>query len=156
MWLKLIATFLFIAGVGFGQIASTTGDDITYPVTRAQVEDELRHRTFCFVIHKPSGTIDAATDDITVGWRVLTYPITVTKLECGTDTGTVTANAQTDDGTPADIATADLVCSTSWVTNTTFTAGEDTVADGQSITLDIASVATSPTELTFCVEYSID
>ncbi len=133
--------------------AVTTAMIVNNNVTRDKVEVELRTRNKCFIL---DGTI-ADTDDIAPGWPVQTYPVTVTKITCKTSSGTVTANIQRDDGSPADIATSDLVCDNpgGGETTTSFAAAEDNWAAGDWITLDIVSVS-SPTDLSFCFEYTID
>jgi hypothetical protein len=51
--------------------------------------------------------------------------MTVNSVTCFSDAGTPTINIQRDDGTPANLLSANLACSTSGVTTTTFTGGED-------------------------------
>lgn len=108
--------------------------------------------TECFPIYSPTaGILD--TDDIATLWRA-PQAITITELWCETDTGTVTADLQIDDGSPADIMGTDLVCdSSSEVDNTGLTGS---MADGDRLDLLITSVASSPKRLTFCAEYTVN
>lgn len=104
----------------------------------------------CFPVYSPTSGI-AGTDDITSLWRA-PAAITISEVWCETDTGTATADLQIDDGTPADIMGTDLTCDASGeVDNTSLTGG---MADGDRLDLAITSVASSPTRLTFCVEYT--
>lgn len=106
--------------------------------------------TECFPLYSQSGTI-ADTDDITSLWRA-PYAVTVTEVWCETDTGTVTADMQIDDGTPADIMGTDLVCDATSEVDSTSLSGA--MASGDRLDLSITSVASSPKRATFCVQYN--
>lgn len=106
--------------------------------------------TECFPLYAPTDTI-TGTDSIQSLWRA-PAAITITEVWCETDTGTVSADLQIDDGSPADIMGADLVCDTSGETDSSSLTGS--MADGDRLDLAITSVASSPTRLTFCAEYT--
>ena len=54
-------------------------------------------------------------------------PMTVSSVTCFSDAGTPTVNLQRDDGSPANILSANLACSTSGATTTNFVGAESTL-----------------------------
>jgi len=121
---------------------------------------EANTYSFCKTLYAP-GTFIAATDDIASIWRA-PAAMTITNIWCESPVSTVTINLQRDDGTPADIATADLACASTAVDacaagcTTTLVDSEDNVADGETLDLDIASIGTEPTTVTVCFEATYD
>jgi hypothetical protein len=57
----------------------------------------------------------------------------ITEVYCECDAGSPTINLQKDDGTPTNMLSADLTCSTSGASTTTFVAGEDAIANTDRI-----------------------
>jgi hypothetical protein len=57
---------------------------------------------------------------------------------------------QVDDGSPADMDSVDLVCISTPDTDTSLD-GDTTVADGDRIDIDTASVSGTPTWATVCI-----
>ncbi len=90
------------------------------------------------------------TDDDIVGLARARTTTTIDSIWCRTDTGTATINLQRDDGTPANIATSNIVCSTGGESTTTLEAAEDELAAGELINLSITAVSGPPTALVFC------
>lgn len=108
--------------------------------------------TECFPFYAPTDTI-ADSDDVQSLWRA-PAAITITEVWCETDTGTVNMDLQIDDGTPADVMGTDLVCASTAVSDSSGLTGA--MADGDRLDLAITSVASSPTRLTVCAEYTYD
>lgn len=75
----------------------------------------------------------------------LGFPTHLMKVFCRTDTGTATINLQRNDGSPANILAADLPCTSTGASTTTFVSGENALADGMSIDLVVVTAATSGT-----------
>lgn len=130
---------------------------IVYPSNDATVtytayvilDDESSKQSECWTLYAPTDTI-ADTNDLQSMWRA-PRAATIVEVWCETDTGTVTADLQIDDGTPADVMGTDLVCDSTGESDSTSLTGS--MADGDRLDLAITSVATSPTRLTFCAEY---
>ena len=103
----------------------------------------------CETLIVPTGITTA--DDVQVVWRARTAE-TIDAMSCQTNTGTASFNLQRDDGTPANIRTSAMDCTT------TFTASsanldptEQVLALGHRIKLDVTAVSvTPPTQLTVC------
>lgn len=123
-------------------------EDCTDVVTQA--ESAARVETECFTLYAPSAEIQA-TDDVDTLWRA-PATMTITEVWCETDTGTVNADLQIDDGTPADVMGVDLVCAATAVSDSTGLTGS--MAAGDRLDLEIASVATNPKRLTVCIRYT--
>ena len=139
-------------------LASSASADFCAP-TSCEIE------THCETLYAPATTI-ALTDDLISIWKApKNRGAHFWKIWCETDVGTVTMNLQKDNGSPVDMATDDLACTTTIKSacdagydtcTSTFVAGENLIAAGDRIDLDIVSVLTSPTELHICWDYTYD
>ncbi len=132
-------------------------------VTRDKVEVELRTDQFCFVIKEPTNGLDITDHDIDSIYSNRAKAVTVTEVWCETDVGTATINLQRDDGSAANILSADLVCDTneqsscaSGCTVDTIVLTEDNLAVDNEVDFVLVSVATAPKRVSLCVEYTID
>ena len=56
---------------------------------------------------------------------------------------------QVDDGTPADVDSVDMACTTTPPEDTALN-GDATLAAGDRLDIDVASVTSTPTWVTFC------
>jgi hypothetical protein len=106
----------------------------------------------CFPMYAPSAEI-TTDDSLQSIWRA-PAALTITEVWCETDTGTVTMDLQIDDGDPADVMGTDLVCDTDAESDSVGLTGG--MADGDRLDWLIDSVASNPTRLTVCIEYSYD
>ena len=79
---------------------------------------------------------------------------TVTDLWCESDQS-VTMMLQVDDGSAADMDSVDLVCISTPDTDTSLD-GDSTIANGDRVDVDVASVASTPTWVSFCFTYTKD
>lgn len=77
--------------------------------------------------------------------------MTVTKLWCESDQ-TVNMMFQVDDGTPADMDGTDLACVSTPDTDTSLD-GDATIASGDRVDIDVASVSGTPTWVSACFTY---
>jgi hypothetical protein len=114
------------------------------------VDAELKTHDHCITIADP------ATDDewYTV-WRAPTA-ITITEIYCEVTGGTsVAADFEVDDGTPTGVNGSDITCSTSGVTDSSL-AGDTGMADGDRLDLDFGTVTGTVTQISACIEYTID
>ena len=79
------------------------------------------------------------TDDELSIWRNELSARTITKVTCESDAGSPTIMLQKDDGTPVDMWTTALTCSTSGATQTSFNSGENSLSVGDRIDLLIVA-----------------
>lgn len=112
-------------------------------------------RQINFLISRDTALLD--TDDFANFFaNEMDATITITQIKAWTDTGTSTINIQRDDGTPANICTANLVASTAGVT-CTLVAAEDELLDTESLDFVMVTAATTgtPTKITLVITISI-
>lgn len=145
------------SGVGActNQFARTLNDNAAptcATVTRSDVSASIITEQWTFTLYDPNGL--AATDDIPsiIGNRA--RAITITEVWCESNDGTAVINLQRDDGTPADILSANLTCGTGGSTGT-IAAAEDNVATGQQIDFVFIS-ETAVTRVNIVITYTID
>lgn len=106
---------------------------------------ELYTHTLCYRL--PASPV-AGDDDKSIWINNTANQFTITKLWCESDQ-TVNAMLQVDDGTPADVDSVDLACTSTPATDTSLN-GDATIAAGDRIDLDVASVSGTPTWCTIC------
>jgi hypothetical protein len=110
------------------------------------------------------GTIDASYD-LPV-WSVFGYSATIEKIFCkvtGGGSSTATVNWQRDDGSPANVLNADLVCDENGQSScasgcdvNTIQSGEATLNDGHLLNHVMVSVANSPTAVHFNIQVKMN
>jgi len=132
-------------------------------ITVEDLETLLITDQFGGIIKEPTNGLNATDHSIATFFANRARAITITEVFCETDTGTVTLNLERDDGSAADILSADIVCDSNQQTScasgcdvNTIQGTEDSLAIGDDINLAITSVATSPTRLSLFVTYTID
>ncbi len=111
------------------------------------------------------GTIDASYDLYPV-WSVFGYSATIERIYCkvtGGGSSTATVNWQRDDGSPANILSADLVCDENGQSScasgcdvNTIVSGEATLNDGQLLNHATVSVANDPTAVHFNIQVKVN
>lgn len=128
--------------------AITAGRSLTISTDDIAADAELYTDTKCVYIEDP-----VAADDLKSLWFAK-QASTITSLWCESDQ-TVTAMLQVDDGTPADVDSVDLTCDTTPPEDTSLN-GDATLASGDRLDLDVASVSGTPTWVSICwtFEYS--
>lgn len=130
----------------------TGGRSITNsPTGTIDADVELYTHTFCYRL--PASPV-AGDDDKSVWINDTANVFTVTKLWCESDQ-TVTMMLQVDDGSAADMDSVDLVCISTPDTDTSLD-GDATIAAGDRVDLDVASVASTPTWGVICFTGTFD
>jgi hypothetical protein len=96
-------------------------------------------------------------DDQPTFWRNNIAAMTLVEAWCEVDSGTSTINLQRDDGSAADMLSANLVCTTSGATGTIDT-NEDNVAVGDKLDFVLVEAATSgtPKRITVSLKFTLD
>jgi len=128
------------AGITAAQTALTAGRSLTLSTNDILADAELYTKTMTYRL--PASPV-ATDDDKSIWINDTANGFTITKLWCESDQ-TVTMMLQVDDGTPSDVDTVDLVCISTPDTDTSLD-GDVTVAAGDRIDLDVASVSGTPT-----------
>lgn len=125
-----------------------SADIVADTITHANILDSDQADTKCFGYLEADG-IDTADSFTTVWANKTANDFLITEIWCETDTGTVTGMLQVDDGTPADVDTVDLACTSSEVEDTSLD-GDTTVAAGEELDWATTSTATTPTSWRVC------
>ena len=139
--------------------ASVGTDDLAASaVTRDKVSAVLRTRQIGFIIGADNGpALVDADDQATIFYNSLGGGITITAVWCETDQGTSTINLQRDDGSPVNILSSNLTCSTSGASGTVDT-DEDNVASTEKIDFVMMTAAASgtPKRITVFITFTVD
>lgn len=134
-----------LSGIDIGDDTNlAAGRSLTLSGDSVEADVELYTSTLCYRLPYPT----AADDDKSIWINDTANQFTITRLWAESDQ-TVTLMGQIDDGSPADIDGADLAPAAGTAADTSLN-GDVTVAAGDRIDLDIASVANSPTWVTLC------
>lgn len=125
-------------------------------ITRDKVSAVLRTRTATFLLGAENGSALGDGDDQPSFWiNRLGSGVTITEVHCECDAGTPTVNIQRDDGTPADVLSSNLTCSTSGATGTIDT-NEDNVADTQKLDFSMRTAGGVAKRVLLTVKYTLD
>lgn len=141
--------FFSIGQMAVARTLLTAGRSLTLTTDDVAADAETFTTTKCYRIADPVATDDDKSIFVADG-----YAATVTRLWCESDQ-TTTMMGQIDDGTPADMDTVDLVCISTQATDTALN-GDATLASGDRIDIDIASVSGTPTFATICFTMTLD
>jgi hypothetical protein len=103
-----------------------------------------------------SGTVLVDTDD-EANFFVNRFNSTVliSQVKCWSDTGTPIINLQRDDGSPANILSSDLTCSTSGAVTTTFSGSEASVATDNKLDFKMVTAGGAAHRVTVVIEGSL-
>ena len=137
------------SNIALSETLLTAGRSLTISTNDVQADTELYTDTKCIWIENP-----VAADDLKSIWIADGYAVTITRLWCESDQ-TVNMMLQVDDGTPTDMDTVDLACISTPDTDTSLD-GDASVASGDRVDVDIASVSGSPTWVSFCFTFTRD
>lgn len=137
---------------------TTSGSNATTIAAGAVASAELAtvNKTFkCnFTLFDSTGLLDGDDINTVSNCSRPGRAITLTEVHCETDAGTPSINLQRDDGTPANILTSDLTCTTGGA-NGTIAAAEDNFAATDK--MDFVMVAASTANrISVLVEYTVD
>jgi len=159
---KLDGGDLYAGSVAAGAYAAASidGDDINSNIAGRSLtltgaspdtlnaDAELYTDTKCIYWEDPT-----ADDDFKSIWFAK-QAVTITSLWCESDQ-TVTAMLQVDDGSPADVDSVDLTCDSTPPEDTSLN-GDTTMASGNRLDVDVASVANTPTWVSICWTFTYD
>ena len=135
------------AAIAISKTALTAGRSLTLSTNDVLADAELYTDTKCLSVTNPTGA------DFQSVWFAK-QAATLTSLWCESDQ-TVTAMVQVDDGSVADVDGTDMTCDATPPEDTSLN-GDATLASGDRLDLDVASVASSPTWLRFCWTLTYD
>jgi hypothetical protein len=127
------------------EINAMGGRSLTVTSGLMDADVELYTHTICYRL--PASPV-ATDDDKSIWINNTANQFTVTKLWAESDQ-TVTLMLQVDDGTPADMDSVDLAPAAGVATDTALN-GDATIAAGDRVDVDVASVASTPTWCTIC------
>jgi hypothetical protein len=128
--------------------AITAGRSLTWATDDLAADAELYTDTKCIYFEDPT-----ADDDFKSIWFAK-QATTITSLWCESDQ-TVTAMVQVDDGSAADVDGTDLTCDATPPEDTSL-GGDATLASGDRLDLDVASVSGTPTWVSICWTFTYD
>ena len=117
----------------------------------------LPARSITFVIGCESCQDLADTDDQAGFWRNNISALTIAEVWCQTDAGTSIINLQRDDGTPANILSSNLTCTSTGATGAIALA-EDNLALGNIVdfVMETAAASGTPKRLTVSIRATLD
>lgn len=136
-----VATTAFVQG----EINGAGGRSLTASSGSIDADVELYTVTRCYSIRD---SVTASMDDKSIWLNDTANTFTVTKLWAESDQ-TVNLMLQVDDGSPADMDSVDLAPAGGTASDTSLN-GDATIAAGDRVDLDIASVSGTPTWCTVC------
>lgn len=118
----------------------------------------LRKRNIGFIIGSDTGADLTSADDQPDIYENQLAPFHITSVKCRTNGNTARINLQRNDGSPANILSSDLDCTSSGATSTSFVSGEDAIALGQMIDFVMvnAAVAGATKRVTVTITVVID
>jgi hypothetical protein len=116
----------------------------------------LRTRQIVFVLGADNGVALVDGDDQpTIYYNSLGGGITITGVWCESDGGTPSINLQRDDGSPANILSSNLSCSTSGASGSIDT-NEDNVASTEKIDFVMATAGGTAKRVTVVITFTVD
>jgi hypothetical protein len=116
----------------------------------------LRKRNIGFVIGSESGAALTDADDQPDVYENQLAAFHITSVKCRTDAGTSIINLQRNDGSPANILSSNLSCTTGGATSTSFTSGEDAIAIGNMIDFVMVTAGGTAKRVTVTITAVID
>jgi len=119
----------------------------------------LRTRQAGFMIGADNASSALAdSDDQTSIWvNRLGQGVTVTEVWCDCDAGSPQIQLQKDDGTPTNMLSSNLTCSTgSGASTTSFVSGENAIANGDRIDFVMVTAGGSAKRVTVSFKYTLD
>ncbi len=160
---------LSCAQVGFSQVSGTVSNAqiANGAVDSSKISDGsvavsdvaaiLKTRSITYLVGSETGSALADTDDQPSIWvNRLGQGIHITEIWCEADAGSPVINLQKDDGTPSNILSSNLTCSTSGASSNSFTVGEDAVANGDRLDHVTVTAGATAKRITVNVKYTLD
>jgi len=115
-----------------------------------------RTKSITFRIGSDTGAALVDTQDEKDIWENNIAAMHIIAIKCRTDAGTSTINLQRNDGTPANILSSNLSCTTTGATSSTFTSGEDAIALGHMIDFVLVSAGGTAKRITVTITAMVD
>ena len=124
-------------------------------VTVAMVQAPLKTKSITFVLGADNGAVLVDGDDQPTIWRNNIAAMTITEVWCESDAGTPIINLQRDDGSPQNILSSNLTCTTGGATGT-IAGAEDNLAVGDKIDLTIVTAGATAKRITVSIKATLD
>jgi len=141
--------------LGFGTVA--TAGIANDAVTRDKVSAVLRTRQLVFLLGADNGAALADTDDQpTIFYNSLGQGVTITSVWCESDGGTPAIQLQKDDGSPTNMLSSNLTCSTSGASTSSFVSGENAIASTNRIDFMMVTAGGTAKRVTVVITYTVD
>ncbi len=141
----------------FANAIDAAGNLTCAQVAVANVVAILKTRSITYIVGSDTGAALADTDDQQTIWvNRLGQGIHIVEIWCESDAGTPIINVQKDDGTPANILSSNLTCSSSGASSTSFTSGEDAVANGDRLDHVTVTAGGTAKRITVNIKYTLD
>jgi hypothetical protein len=141
---------------GWGAVDLADSDAITGTLPDANIAAKHKTREFGFIIGADNGSaLGDGDDQATVFRNSLGNGITITEVWCESDAGTPSINLQRDDGSPANILSSNLSCTTSGATGT-IDGNEDNLAAGERVDFVMATAGGTAKRVSVFVKYTVD
>ena len=124
------------------QVASTTlVTNLNTDFLGGHHASDFTHKIVAFRIGSDSSTSTLADtdDEADIFTNTWTSAFVISKVSCRSDAGTPTIQIQRDDGSPANILSSDLTCTSSGANTTTFVTGENNIDVSQAISFEVIS-----------------
>lgn len=135
----------------------TSGDNVKFDSSGRAVRGGTSTKVFGFIMGSDTGTALGDTADQADIWaNTLGQGVHITKVTCYCDGGTPTVNIQRNDGSAASILSSNLSCATSGASSTSFTSGEDAIADTHRINYITVSAGGTAKRISIFVNYTLD
>jgi hypothetical protein len=124
-------------------------------ITAGHVAASLDTREIVFRLGSDTGSALVDGDDEATIFRNSIAAMTITEVWCESDAGTPSINLQRDDGSPANILSSNLTCTTSGATGTIDT-NEDNLAVGDKIDFVMVTAGGTAKRVTVAIKATID
>lgn len=144
---------------GVSNYTAGTGITITGKTIANSLAVPSQERVSGLVMYGSGGSSAIqTTDDITSLMKNLfTNSITINEVYCEVDTGSLNIQFQKDDGAATDMFSANLTCTTSGATTTSFVSGENVLAADDLLDFLVVSVASgTPTVVKISYKYTVN
>jgi hypothetical protein len=115
-----------------------------------------RIRTITYLGGCDTCSVLADTDDQRTIYLNLTGAMTINSVTCYSDAGTPTINLQRDDGSPANILSADLQCSTTGATSVSIVGAESILNLGDKIDFVMSTAGGTAKRVTVAIKATVN
>lgn len=124
-------------------------------IAAGDVAAALDTRSLTYIAGCDNCAVLPDADDQLTFWRNNVAAMTITEVWCESDAGSPLINLQRDDGTPANILSANLTCSTTGATGS-IDAAEDNLAVGDKLDFVLVTAGGTAKRVTVSVKATID